>query len=136
MSNIVNLFSGHIDRESQSGSISLTSEVYPLDLQQSATTTITPRANKTLGVTAGGSVRGAAYHVVSIVDISVTHPLVSNADKATLEDFYTEYRYRVIEFTYHGDSSKCSVMFQSEPTYTWIAPDVWNIEVYLTGTKT
>ena len=107
---------------------------YP-SIRQDPSTVISPLPNKRLDVSDGGTVRGTALHSVTVVDIGLAHVDVSDADKASIEAFYTTNKNIALTFNYDGDSSTYSVVFVAEPTYTWAFPGYWNIDVSFMGTK-
>ena len=88
--------------------------------------------------TVDGNIRVTRPSDYEGVKITVIHDKISNDDKNTIEEYYSNKLNSKFNFLYHGDLSVYRVAFENQPDKTWIGVDdngnaIWKITCILSG---
>lgn len=78
-----------------------------------------------------GSARARIFFTSTKASFSLKHNAITSAEKVTFETFHLTNLSAVFSYTFPGDGLTYTCLFASEPTYTPVPGNRWDISVEL-----
>ena len=107
---------------------------YPV-LNQDWFSTRTPVTNTKIDLSADGTVRGTTQFSNTVYDFNIKHPLITTAEKNSIQTFYDTNKNLTFSFVYDGDSATYNLVFKNEPQMVPRAPGYWDVIMSAIGNK-
>jgi len=102
--------------------------MYPTTILQDTTTSVSYINGLNTSRATGGTLRAVSHYNTDKAVIFCSHNLITDAQKAELEAFYSSNRNTPFEWTYAGDDSVFTVIFTGPIVYTWVTVGYWKAQ--------
>lgn len=95
--------------------------------------TVTPRENIAIDVSADGTIRGRKLRAAETYDLTLMHRILLQSDADTIENFYEANTTAVITVTWRSVQYDC--YWVAKPTVDNVDADLWTVTSKLVGKR-